>query len=90
MASLVAFDAFHLLEDLLVQPLQVIVGNRVGEFGSYLDGRELYRRARVEKDLLIVDGAGHYDLCDREPYVARAVERLTAFYGAHLGAPVAV
>jgi fermentation-respiration switch protein FrsA (DUF1100 family) len=88
MASLVAFDPFHLLEDLLVQPLQVVVGDRVGEFGSYLDGRELYRRARVEKDLLVVRGAGHYDLYDRDPYVAEAVERLTAFYRAHLGAPV--
>jgi fermentation-respiration switch protein FrsA (DUF1100 family) len=89
MASLVAFDAFHLLEDLLVQPLQVIVGNRVGEFGSYLDGRELYRRARGEKNLLVVDGAGHYDLYDRPEYVDQAVERLTAFYGAHLAAPAA-
>ena len=89
MASLVAFDAFHLLEDLLVQPLQVIVGDRVGEFGSYLDGRELHRRAPGEKDLLVVEGAGHYDLYDRPQYVDQAVERLVAFYGTHLGAPVA-
>lgn len=82
---MLAFDAFHLVEELLVQPLQVVVGDRVGSFGSYRDGHELYRRARGEKDLLVVDGASHYDLYDQSRFVDQAVARLSAFYGTHLG-----
>ena len=78
--GLMAFDAFHLVETLLVQPLQVIVGNEIGAFGSYRDGFELYRRARCDKDLLVIDGASHYDLYDRPAYVGQAVAKLAAFY----------
>ncbi|MCP2265293.1 hypothetical protein APR03_002649 [Promicromonospora thailandica] len=79
-APLLGFDAFHLVEELLTQPLQVVVGDRVGSFGSYRDGHELFRRARGPKDLLVVDGAGHYDLYDRPEHVDQAVARLGAFY----------
>ncbi len=85
-ASVLAFDAFHLLEELLSQPLQVIVGNRVGSFGSYRDGYELFRRATSEKDLYIVDGAGHYDLYDVPQYVDQAVNTLCAFFDTKLAA----
>jgi fermentation-respiration switch protein FrsA (DUF1100 family) len=84
-APLFGFDAFHLVEELLTQPLQVVVGNRVGAFGSYRDGHELFRRAPGPKDLLVIDGASHYDLYDRPEAVDKAVERLAAFYGEHLG-----
>lgn len=84
-AALLTFDAFHLVEELLTQPLQVVVGNRVGAFGSYRDGHELFRRAPGEKDLLVIDGASHYDLYDRPEAVGPAVERLGIFYAKHLG-----
>lgn len=83
-ASVLAFDAFHLVEELLTQPLQIIVGGRQGGFGSYQDGHDLLRRATSKKDLLVVEGATHYDLYDRPGYVAQAVEKLAAFYGEHL------
>ena len=35
MANLIKFDAFHLDNVLLTQPLLVIVGDKVGAFGSY-------------------------------------------------------
>lgn len=85
-ALLLGFDAFHLAEELLTQPLQVVVGNRVGAAGSDRDGHELYRRAPGPKDLLVVDGAGHYDLYDRPQYVDQAVDRLAEFYGRYLAA----
>jgi fermentation-respiration switch protein FrsA (DUF1100 family) len=84
-ASVLAFDAFHLVEELLAQPLQVIVGDRVGSFGSYRDGYELFRRARGEKHLQVVSGAGHYDLYDVPQYVDQAVRTLSAFYDSELG-----
>jgi uncharacterized protein len=83
-ASVFAFDAFHLVEELLTQPLQIVVGNRVGSFGSSEDGHELFRRASGPKDLFVVDGASHYDLYDRPAYVDQAVAKLGAFFEAHL------
>ena len=83
-ASMLAFDAFHLVEELLTQPLQIVVGDRTGSFGSCREGRELFARARSPKDLLVVEGASHYDLYDRPEYVGRAVETLAAFYAKHL------
>ncbi len=83
-ASVLAFDAFHLVDELLTQPLQIIVGNRIGGFGSYDEGHRLFDQATGEKDILVIDGAGHYDLYDRPEYVRQAVERLAAFYDAHL------
>lgn len=83
-ASVIAFDAFHLVEELLTQPLQIIIGNRVGEFGAYNFGHELFNRAKCKKALFVVDGASHYDLYDRSPYVDQAVAKLAAFYGENL------
>ncbi len=76
--------AFHLVEQLLTQPLQVIVGDRVGSFGSYRDGYELFRRAPGAKDLLVLEGASHYDLYDIPQYVQPAVDTLAAFFAEHL------
>lgn len=85
MASIMAYDPFHLVEELLTQPLQIVVGDKAGAFGSYASGQELFRRATCEKDLFVVHGASHYDLYDRPAYVAEAVEKLGAFYAKHLG-----
>lgn len=85
MSDMLSFDAFHMVESLLTQPLQIIVGDKQGVFGSYRDGQELYRRAASQKkDLLILEGVSHYDLYDRPEPVAKAVEQLTKFYGENL------
>lgn len=83
-AWVIAFDAFHLVEELLTQPLQVVVGDRVGRFGSYRDGYELFRRATGRKDLLVIEGASHYDLYDVPQYVGQAVDRLADFFDENL------
>lgn len=83
--SIIAFDAFHLAESLLTQPLQIIVGGVQGTFGSYKDGHELYNRAASEKkDLFVIEGANHYDLYDSPEPVSKAVEKLGAFYQGNL------
>ncbi|MBD1382838.1 alpha/beta hydrolase [Metabacillus arenae] len=85
MDSVIGFDAFHLAESLLTQPLQIIVGDVQGAFGSYKDGHELYDRAASEKkDLFVIEGASHYDLYDRPVPVSKAVEKLGAFYKENL------
>ncbi len=85
MGSVIGFDAFHLADTLLTQPLQIIVGSKQGAFGSYKDGHELYEKAASEKkDLLVVEGASHYDLYDQPEPVKIAVEKLTSFYNENL------
>lgn len=80
------WDAFHLAEKLLTQPLQIIVGGgKAGAFGSYRDGFELFNKARSEKkNILVVPGATHYDLYDKPDCVEQAVAKLRAFYGENL------
>lgn len=81
------WDAFHLAEVLLTQPLHIVIGSVPGAFGSYSDGFELYRRARAqEKTLQVVEGASHYDLYDRPEATGQALEQLIPFYRRHLGA----
>lgn len=85
-AHILGFDAFHLVPDLLTQPLLVIVGGRRGTTGSYEDGEALFGMARTPKDFAVIDGAGHYDMYHVPAYVDQAVDRLVAFYEEHLAA----
>ncbi|MEV0705795.1 alpha/beta hydrolase [Saccharopolyspora sp. NPDC050389] len=79
------FDAFHLADKLLTQPLQIIVGSVPGAFGSYRDGFELFERARSEtKDIFVVEGASHYDLYDQPAAVDQAFTKLEPFFKENL------
>jgi uncharacterized protein len=85
LGSVLGFDAFHLAEELLTQPLQIIVGSVQGAFGAYQDGHELYNKAATEKkDLFVIEGASHYDLYDQPEPVGQAVKKLAAFYKENL------
>jgi len=85
LAAAVGFDAFHLADVLLTQPLQVIVGDVPGAFGSYRDGWELFDRARSNrKDIFVVQGASHYDLYDQPKYTAQALDKLETFFAENL------
>lgn len=44
-AVAVGWDAFHLAEVLLTQPLMIVVGSKPGGFGVYRDGFEIINRA---------------------------------------------
>lgn len=81
MSNLIMFDAFHLVEYFLTQPLLVIVGDKVGAFGSYRDGFDLYNKAAsINKKIHIVKGAGHYDLYDRPEATQKALEQIIPFF----------
>ena len=84
-APLLGFDAFHLVGELLTQPVQVIVGSRLGNTFSYGDGKELFERATTKRDMLVIEGAGHYEMYDKNEYVDQAIERLDGFYREYLG-----
>ena len=85
-ALLLGYDAFHLVDRLLAQPLQVILAGRKGVTGSYEAGMKLWQLAPNPVDLMIVEGAGHYEMYDVPEYVDRAVDRLAGFYQEHLRA----
>lgn len=75
------WDAFHLAEELLTQPLMVIVGDIPGGFGAYRDGHEIIRRARSEKkELVVIKDWSHYDLYDKDEPVAQAMAKLIPFF----------
>jgi hypothetical protein len=79
------WDAFHLAEVLLTQPLMVVVGDKVGAFGAYRDSCEIYgRAASKKKELVVIEGWSHYDLYDKEEPVSEALAKLIPFYKENL------
>ncbi|WP_065383348.1 alpha/beta hydrolase [Hyphomonas sp. ND6WE1B] len=84
-AVAVGWDAFHLAEVLLTQPLMVVVGDKVGAFGAYRDGCEVIgRAASKKKELVVVEGWSHYDLYDKPEPVSQALAKLVPFYKENL------
>ncbi|MFJ2263551.1 alpha/beta hydrolase [Streptomyces sp. NPDC087844] len=81
---LLGYDAFHLADQLMTQPLQVVLAGRIGNTGSYDMGMQLWKLAPDPVDLMVIDGAGHYEMYDEPAYVDAAVERLTSFYANNL------
>lgn len=81
-----SWDAFAFAETLLTQPLMVVIGQKVGAFGAYRDGMEIYGRATASKDrqLAELQDWSHYDLYDREEPVGLALEKIIPFFKTHL------
>ncbi|MGV9391085.1 alpha/beta hydrolase [Streptomyces olivaceus] len=77
---LLGYDAFHLVDQLMTQPLQVVLAGRIGNTGSYDMGMRLWKMAPNPADLMVIDGAGHYEMYDVPEYVDAAVARLVDFY----------
>ncbi|MFC7912102.1 alpha/beta hydrolase [Streptomyces nigra] len=77
------FDAFHMVEDLLTQPILVVAGS---EAGSLWMSTELHGRARSPKELKVVEGGTHMDFYDVPKYVDQAISIATPFFTEHLAA----
>lgn len=85
-AALADWDAYDRVEVLLTQPLMVVIGDKTGAFASQRLSMELYGRAASEdKQLVVVEGASHYDLYDRPEPTRVALENLVPFFRTHLG-----
>jgi uncharacterized protein len=75
---------------LLTQPLMVVIGDKVGAFGAYRDGMEIYGRGRpAKKQLVALEGWSHYDLYDKPEPVSPALAKLIPFFKEHFGSPQA-
>ncbi|WP_413532172.1 alpha/beta hydrolase [Empedobacter brevis] len=84
LAAAVGFDAFHLAEHLLTQPLHIVVGDKPGAFGSYRDGFELFSKAASTKKTIQVIHSTHYDLYDQPEPTSKALEQIIPFFKEHL------
>ncbi len=80
-SKIVAFDAFHLVEDLLTQPILMVAGS---EAGSLWNTTRLHSRVRSPKKLVVVEGGTHMDFYDVPEYVERAVAEATPFFEENL------
>lgn len=82
--QLLTYDAFHLADLLLTQPLQLVAG---GATGSLWYSKAIHdKAASVEKNLHVVDGATHMSLYDTPSQMEEALSRLVPFYRQHLRA----
>jgi fermentation-respiration switch protein FrsA (DUF1100 family) len=79
--KILGYDAFHLVEHLLTQPLLLVAGS---DAGSLWASTELHSRVRSAKKLVVVDGATHMDFYDAPKYVDLAVAEAVPFFNKHL------
>ena len=75
---LVGYDAFHLADQLLTQPLRLIAGSKAGSLWFSQDA--LNRAASRDKRLHIVEGATHIAMYDTPEYVKQAIDQLVPLY----------
>ncbi|NSX86370.1 alpha/beta hydrolase [Agrobacterium tumefaciens] len=80
------WDAFAFAEMLMTQPMMVVIGQKVGAFGAYRDGTEIYGRATASRDrqLVSLENWSHYDLYDKPEPVDLALQKLVPFFKTHL------
>lgn len=81
-----SWDAFAFEETLMTQPMMAVVGQKVGAFGAFRDGQEIYGRAVASKDRQLVDleNWSHYELYDHPEAVGLAMERVAPFLEKYL------
>ncbi|WP_345856585.1 alpha/beta hydrolase [Shewanella algae] len=81
-----SWDAFAFAETLMTQPMMAVVGQKVGAFGAFRDGQEIYGRAVASKDRQLVDleNWSHYELYDHPEAVSLAMERVAPFLAKYL------
>ena len=82
-----AWDAFSFVETLMTQPVMAVIGQKVGAFGAYRDGMEIYGRAAASKDrqLVELEDWSHYDLYDKSEPVGLAMAQIVPFFKEHVG-----
>ena len=82
LANLFAFRAFDRIDTMLTQPLLIIAGSNAN---SKWNSDFLYQNAASQdKELLVIDGANHFDLYDTPEYVNQAIEKTADFFNKNL------
>ena len=81
---LLGYDAFHLVDLLMTQPLLLILAENLEGTGFDTAGERLWKLAPNPVERVIIPGARHYEMYDVEEYVNPAVDRLATFYADNL------
>lgn len=80
--QLCTFDAFHLTEIFLTQPLLIVAGEQAG---TRWMSEALYRKAASkDKSLYLVSGGSHIGMYDKPQLVDDAMSKLGPFFSANL------
>ncbi|MFL4910154.1 alpha/beta hydrolase [Streptomyces sp. MMS24-I2-30] len=79
--QLAQYDSYAMIRLISPRPLLMIAGS---EAETAYFSREAIERAAEPKELVVIDGATHIDLYDKDEYVTPAVAALTDFFGEHL------
>lgn len=88
MNQIITYDAYHMANVYLTQPMQIVAGSVAGS--KWMSEDLFDRAASTDKAFHIVEGANHMDLYDGEAFVAEAVSVLAPFFTAKLVAAAAV
>ncbi len=82
--QIITYDAYHLAEAFLTQPILAVAGSVAGS--KWMSDDLLARAASTDKTLHVVEGANHMSLYDVPKYVDEAVSVLAPFFRAKLAA----
>ncbi|MFJ9560495.1 alpha/beta hydrolase [Streptomyces fuscichromogenes] len=79
--QLAQYDSYAMIRLISPRPLLMIAGS---EAESAYFSREAIEQAAEPRELVVIDGATHIDLYDKDEHVTPAVAKLTEFFGRHL------
>ncbi|MGD9477729.1 alpha/beta hydrolase [Shinella sp. G-2] len=82
--QIITYDAYHMADVYLTQPLQIIAGSVAGS--KWMSDDLFDRAASTDKQFHIVEGANHMDLYDGRKFVNEAVSVLAPFFRTKLSA----
>jgi fermentation-respiration switch protein FrsA (DUF1100 family) len=82
--QIITYDAYHMADVYLTQPLQIVAGSVAGS--KWMSDDLFKRAASKDKSFHVVDGANHMDLYDGAKFVDEAVSVLAPFFREKLAA----
>lgn len=82
--QIITYDAYHMAEIYLTQPIQIVAGSKAGS--KWMSDDLFDRAASTDKSFHVVEGANHMELYDGRKYVDEAVSVLAPFFQRKLSA----
>ncbi|WP_226581567.1 alpha/beta hydrolase [Acuticoccus sediminis] len=83
LTQIITYDAYHMADVFLTQPLQVIAGSEAGS--KWMSDDLFDRAASTDKNFHVVEGSNHMQLYDGAQYVEEAAAVLAPFFRQKLG-----
>lgn len=80
--QIITYDAYHMADVYLTQPMQIIAGSKAGS--KWMSDDLFQRAASTNKHFHIVEGANHMSMYDGANYIDEAVSVLAPFFKENL------